>query len=89
MPRRARQAAEGEVIEGAEADYRHGEGEAEEVAADVKSGIKEMVMFNCLPVTAHEIEWTGHSFPAIKNLEVLRGEPAFWRLGDTRMEHML
>jgi hypothetical protein len=83
------QAAAGEVIEGVAAVYQHGDDAAGEVADDVRSAVKEMVMFNCLPATARAIRWTGHGYPAIANLEVLRGEAAFWRLGDDKTNALL
>ena len=87
MPKR--QAADGEVFEGVAARYVHGEGAASEVAADLSDGIREMVAVNLLPGTVWSLRYTGHDFPTIDNVELLRAEPQFWILGAEKVNHLL
>ena len=79
----------GEVTAGAAATYSHGEDAAEEVAADVRDAIRDMVKYHVLPATAAALRWTGHNFPGIANPEILEGEAEFWRQGETKMRHLL
>jgi hypothetical protein len=87
MPKR--QAAEGEVTEGVAATYTHGEGAAAEVAADLRDGIREMVAVNLLPSTVWGLVYTGHGFPTIDNVQLLRAEAQFWSLGADKLHHLL
>ena len=57
-----RQAVARDVMEGAAAIYIHADQAAEEVADDVRNGIKEMVLFEVLPATAKAIRWSNHNF---------------------------
>ena len=86
---RRRQAEEGEVMVGEAAQYEHGAQAAAEVAEEVRTAVKEMVAFNLLPATVWSLVWSGHGYPTIQNIENLRAEPAFWTLGDAKMEHLL
>ena len=76
-------------MEGAAATYIHGDQAAEEVADDVRNGIKEMVLFEVLPATAKAIRWSNHNFPTIQNPELLEAEPAFWVVGEVIMKRLL
>ena len=87
MPRR--QAPSGEISEGVEAFCIHGEGAAAEVAADLSEGIREMVAFNLLPATVWSLIYGGHTYPTIKNIETLRGEAQFWKLGEPKVKALL
>ncbi len=60
-----------------------------EVAADLSDGIREMVAVNLLPGTVWSLRYTGHDFPTIENVELLRVEAQFWRLGGEKMRHLL
>ena len=75
MPKRQAQA--GEVSEGVEAVYIHGEEAAAEVAADICEGIREMVAVNLLPSMVYSLVYGGHAFPTIKNVDTLRCESQF------------
>ena len=83
------QAAVGEVFQGQAASYEHGEAAAGEVAADLYEGVKEMVLLNLMPSTVWALRFTQHAFPTIENVDILRAEAPFWRLGDERMRHVL
>ena len=63
MPKR--QAQPGEVSEGVEAVYIHGDEAAAEVADDVREGIREMVAVNLQPATVYRLVFCGHVFPTI------------------------
>ena len=86
---RRRQAADGEVMVGAAANYEHGAQAAGEVAEDLREAIKEMVAFNVLPTTLWALRWSAAGFPTILNIGILRAEAAFWTLGESKMEHLL
>ena len=88
MPRRQRQAPEGEITEGNAAVYEHRASSTTEVAGEVREGIRQMVLVNLEPATAWALRWTAAGFPAIDNVEVLRGDPMFQRLGE-RLGHFL
>jgi hypothetical protein len=60
-----------------------------EVAADLSDGIREMVAVNLLPETVWSLLYTGQHFFTIKNVEILRAEAQFWRLGEEKMRHLL
>ena len=87
MPKR--QAQDGEVFEGVAAQYVHGAAAVSEVAADLSDGIREMVAVNLLPGTVWSLRYTSHDFPTIENVELLRAEAQFWRLGEAKMRHLL
>ncbi len=87
MPKR--QAADGEITEGIMATYEHGEQAAAAVAADLREGIQEMVAVNLMPSTVWSLRFTGHGFPTIDNVELLRAEAQFWSLGETKLKHLL
>jgi hypothetical protein len=87
MPKR--QGAEGKVTEGVAATYMHGEGAAAEVAADLRDGIREMVAVNLLPSMVWGLVYTGHGFPTIDNVQLLRAETQFWSLGTDKLRHLL
>ncbi len=87
--RRRGQAADGEVSQGRAATYEHGEGAAAEVATDLFDGFKEMVLTNLMPSTVWALEFTRHAFSTISNVGILAAEAQFWRLGSTRMRHIL
>ena len=86
---RRRQAEDGEVMVGAAAHYVHGAQAAGEVAEDVRGAVKEMVAFEVLPATLWAMLWSAAGYPTILNIEILRAEPAFWSLGESKMEHLL
>ncbi len=87
MPKR--QAADGEITEGVMATYEHGEQAAAVVAADLREGIQEMVAVNLMPSTVWSLRFTGHGFPTIDNVELLRAEAQFWSLGEAKLKHLL
>jgi hypothetical protein len=87
MPKR--QAADGEVTDGIMATYEHGEQAAAVVAADLREGIQEMVAVNLMPSTVWSLRFTGHGFPTIDNVELLRAEAQFWSLGEAKLKHLL
>jgi len=87
MPKR--QAADGEITEGIMATYEHGDQAAAVVAADLREGIQEMVAVNLMPSTVWSLRFTGHGFPTIDNVELLRAEAQFWSLGETKLKHLL
>ncbi len=87
MPKR--QAQDSEIFEGVAAQYVQGAAAVSEVAADLSYGIREMVAVNLLPGTVWSLRYTGHDFPTIENVELLRAEAQFWRLGEEKMRHLL
>jgi hypothetical protein len=87
MPKR--EATNGEVMEGVMATYEHGEQAVTRVAADLREGIQEMVAVNLMPSTVWSLRFTGHGFPTIDNVELLRAEAQFWSLGEAKLKHLL
>jgi hypothetical protein len=87
MPKRL--AVDGEVTEGVMATYEHGEQAAAWVAADLREGIQEMVAVNLMPSIVWSLRFTGHGFPTIDNVELLRAEAQFWTLGEGKLRHLL
>ena len=86
---RGRQAGAGEVAAGGAATHTHGDEAAEEVVADVRDAIRNMIKYHLLPATTGQLLWTGHNFPGIANPEILEGEAEFWRQGKTKLRHLL
>ncbi len=68
--------------------YTHGEESAAEVAADLRDGIREMDAVNLLPSTVWSLVYTGHGFPTIENVQLLRAEAQFWSLGANKLSHL-
>ena len=87
MPKR--QAQPGEVSEGVEAVYIHGDEAAAEVADDVREGIREMVAVNVRPSTAYRIVYGANDFPTMRNVDILRDEPQFCALGEKKVTALL
>jgi hypothetical protein len=71
------------------ASYEHGEQAAAMVAANLREGIQEMVAVNLMPSTIWSLRFTGHGFPTIDNVELLRAEAQFWGLGEAKLKHLL
>lgn len=87
MPKR--QASEGAVTEGTAATYEHSEGAADVVATELREGIREMIAVNLLPCTVWMLRYTGHGYPTIDNVELLRSEKQFASLGEGRLRELL
>ena len=48
-----------------------------------------MVAVNLMPSTVWSLRFTGHGFPTIDNVDLLRTEAQFWTLGDGKLRHLL
>jgi hypothetical protein len=52
-----------------------------ELAADLREGIQEMMAASLLPCTVWTLRYTGHGYPTIDNVELLRAEKQFTSQG--------
>ena len=87
-PRRTRQAAEGEVEETELAVYEHGAEAADEVADELREGIRDMVVYELDPETVWKLKWSAAGFPTIMEADILAGDPLFLGL-DGELQRVL
>jgi hypothetical protein len=59
------------------------------VATELLEGIREMIAVNLLPCTVWMLRYTGHGYPTIDNVELLRSEKQFANLGEGRLRELL
>ena len=75
--RKRRQAEEAEEAETALAIYEHGQSAADDVAADIQAGVREMVVYALEPDVAERVRWSTAVFPTLASLEGLEVDGLF------------
>ena len=83
-----RQAEEGEEEETVLAIYEHGAEAADDVAADLQNGVREMVLFALEPGTVGRLSWSTAGFPTLASLDGLAEDQLFASL-ETRVQQQL
>ncbi len=93
MPRRAlrrtRQAEEGEVEETELAVYEHGAEAEDEVADELRDGIRDMVVCELDLETAWKLRWSAAGFPTIMEADILAGDSLFLSLDGELLRALL
>jgi hypothetical protein len=95
-PRRTRQAAEGKVEETELAVYEHGAEAADEVADELRDGIRNMVVCELDPETVWNLRWEDYGqdlpaagFPTIMEADILVGDSLFLGLDGEQQRALL
>ncbi len=88
-PRRSRQAALGEVAEAELAVYEHDSDAADEVASELREGVREMVTFQLEPETVWKLQWSTAGYPTLAEISLLSEDALFSLMGNSQRRGLL